>query len=147
MPEQNPWQYAQEQEVLAEADGRLPLRDPETHAIIGAAMAAHRELGPGFLEVVYQEALAVELGERQIPFKREVKLPVRYHGQLLACEYRVDFICYDQVIVELKATSGLTEIDYAQVVNYLKASRFTRALLFNFGTRSLQYKRFIQSHP
>src|SRR5262245_40188089 len=78
-------------------------RDPFTYAIIGAAMDVHRQLGCGFLELVYQEALALEFSARSIPFTREVELPIHYKGQLLVCYYRPDFICYDRIIVETKA--------------------------------------------
>ena len=116
-------------------------RDPETFAIIGAAMEVHRELGHGFLEAVYQEALAIELTARKIPFQREVPLSVAYKGQKLACSYRADFVCYENVLVELKAISQLTGADEAQVINEMKATGMQRALLINFGAPSLEYKR------
>ena len=116
-------------------------RDPETFVIIGAAMEVHRELGHGFLEAVYQEALAIELAVRKIPFQREVPLAVNYKGQKLACSYRADFVCYENVLVELKAISQLTGADEAQVINEMKATGMQRALLFNFGAPSLEYKR------
>lgn len=116
-------------------------RDPETFALIGAAMEVHRELGHGFLEAVYQEALAIELAARKIPFRREVPLAVNYKGHKLACSYRADFVCYENVLVELKAVSQLTGVDEAQVINEMKATGMQRALLFNFGTPSLEYKR------
>ena len=116
-------------------------RDPETFAIIGAAMDVHRELGHGFLEAVYQEALAIELTVRKISFQREVPLAVKYKGQKLACSYRADFVCYENVLVELKAISQLTGADEAQVINEMKATGMQRALLFNFGAPSLEYKR------
>ena len=116
-------------------------RDPETFAIIGAAMEVHRELGHGFLEAVYQEALAIELTARKIPFQREVPLAVSYKSQKLICGYRADFICYENVLVELKAISQLTGADEAQVINEMKATGIQRALLFNFGAPSLEYKR------
>jgi len=96
-------------------------------------MAVHQEMGSGFLEAVYQEALAVELSERGIPWKREVALEVRYRGRVLPCAYRADFVCYGDVIVELKALAALTTIEQAQVIHYLKASAMTRGLLLNFG--------------
>ena len=80
-------------------------KDRETFAIIGAAMEVHRELGRGFLELVYQTALALEFQERTIPFKAEVALPVCYKGKLLTCGYRADFVCFENIIVETKAIS------------------------------------------
>jgi GxxExxY protein len=122
-------------------------RDEQTHAIIGAAMEVHRQLGPGFLEVVYQEALAIEFAARAIPFLGQVGLPVYYKGQLLTCAYRADFVCYEQVIVELKALQALTGVEQAQLLNYLKATRLERGLLLNFGQPSLEFKRLIFSNP
>jgi GxxExxY protein len=116
-------------------------RDPQTYAIIGAAMEVHRELGCGYLEPVYVEALEIELRARGIPHRREVSLPITYKGQLLKKFYRVDFICHDEVLVELKALHSLGPVDEAQLINYLCAARRARGLLLNFGTRSLQYKR------
>ena len=104
-------------------------------------MEVHRQLGHGFLEAVYQEALAIELATRKIPFQREVPLPVSYKGQRLACSYRADFVCYENVLVELKAISQLTGADEAQVINEMKATGMQRALLINFGAPSLEYKR------
>ena len=124
----------------------LQKTDEQTYAIIGAAMEAHRELGFGFLEAVYQDALAVELGSRQIPFEREVTLPVFYKGQKLPSSYRADFICFDEVLVEIKALGRLTGVEEAQTINYLKITGLFRALLLNFGARSLEYKRLVFTH-
>jgi GxxExxY protein len=121
-------------------------RDEQTYAIIGAAMEVHRELGPGFLEAVYQDALAIELELRGIPFERERLLPVHYKGRLLPSFYRADFICFGEVIVELKALDALAGIQEAQTINYLKATGLKRALLINFGAVSLQHKRLVRSH-
>jgi len=118
-------------------------RDPQTYAIIGAAMEVHRQLGCGFLEAVYQQALTKELSARGIPFEREVELIVYYKSEPLDCRYRADFICYQDVIVELKALSALTGVEESQVLNYLKATGIQRALLINFGAPSLEYKRLV----
>jgi GxxExxY protein len=122
-------------------------RDPQTYAIIGAAMEVHSQLGCGFLEAVYQEALAKELALRNIPFKREVELLVTYKGEPLATRYRADFICFDEIIVELKAASALTPADVAQLLNYLKDTGFHRGLLLNFGSQSLQFERKVLGSP
>lgn len=119
------------------------IRDQETYAIIGAAMAVHRELGCGFLEAVYQEAFEKELQYQKVPYIREKKLPVSYKGEVLNTFYQVDFVCYRSVIVELKALKQLSGLEEAQVINYLKASGLHKALLINFGTQSLQYKRLV----
>jgi len=124
----------------------LQKADEQTYSIIGAAMEAHRELGFGFLEAVYQDALAIELGSRQIPFEREVTLPVFYRGQRLPSSYRADFICFHEVLVEIKALGRLTGVEEAQTINYLKITSLSRALLLNFGARSLEYKRLVFTH-
>jgi GxxExxY protein len=118
-------------------------KDPQTYAIIGAAMEVHRELGGGFLESVYQDALAVEFVARNIPFERERLCPVRYKGGLLPSHYVADFVCFGEIIVELKVLKALSTADDAQVLNYLKCTGFHRAILLNFGAPSLQPKRFV----
>jgi len=117
-------------------------KDPRTYALIGAAMEVHRQLGCGFLENVYHEAYAFELNEKKIAYGREVELPVVYKGQRLNTTYRADFICFDTVIVEIKALARLGKIEEAQIINYLKATSFQTGLLLNFGADSLEYKRF-----
>ena len=118
-------------------------RDPQTYAIIGAAMEVHRTLGHGFLEGVYQEAALVEFPLHQIPFECEVLFEIRYKGTLLATHYRADFVCFGNIIVEFKAQSQLTSADEAQLLNYLKATGYQRGLLINFGASSLEYKRMV----
>ena len=110
-------------------------------------MEVHKQLGVGFLEAVYQEALALEMMTRDIPFAREVVLPIFYKEQQLATSYRADFICYGNVLVELKAINKLGGIEFAQVLNYMKATRFPTGLLLNFGNKSLEYKRFANTKP
>jgi GxxExxY protein len=108
-------------------------------------MEVHKQLGCDFLEPMYQKAVAIELTRRNIPFCREVKLPVRYKGQLLATGYCADFICFDSVIVELKALAGMSGTEEAQLINYLKANGHEVGLLLNFGSRSLEHRRFVFS--
>lgn len=119
--------------------------DPRTYAIIGAAMEVHKQLGCGFLEAVYQEARAIELAKRNIPSKREVRLPIHYKDHVLATAYCADFICFDSVVIELKALAHMSGTEEAQVINYLKATGYEVGLLLNFGARSLQHHRFILS--
>ncbi|HRH70612.1 MAG TPA: GxxExxY protein [Flavobacteriales bacterium] len=116
-------------------------RDPQTYAIIGAAMEVHGQLGHGFLEAVYHEALAHELRLVGVPFVQEIELPVYYKGELLGTRYRADLICFGEVVVELKAIRTLTSVDVAQLLNYLKATGKRRGLLLNFGSPRLEYER------
>jgi len=118
-------------------------RDPQTYAIIGAAMEIHRQLGHGFLEPVYQDAAVVEFPLHNIPFEREVALSIKYKGIVLPSRYRADFVCFSDIIVEFKALARLSSLEEAQVLNYLKATGFRRGLLLNFGAPSLQYRRLV----
>lgn len=118
-------------------------QDELTYGIIGAAMKVHSTLKYGFLESVYQEALEIELNKLDIPYEREVEIPVYYEGIKLDTKFRADFICYNKIIVELKAIKQLTNIEEAQLINYLKATNYKIGLLINFGEKSLKYKRFI----
>ncbi len=113
----------------------------ETYAIRGCLKAVAFELGSGFLEKVYQEALEMEFQEAGIPYEREVKLNIFYKGKALQQEYIADFVCYGKIIVELKAISQLNEVHEAQVFNYLKATGLDVALLANFGESPLKIKR------
>jgi len=115
----------------------------ETYKIIGAAMEVHKELGCGFLEAVYQEALELEFQYQKIPYQREAKLDIYYKEQLLEKYYVADFICYDKVIVELKALSALASEHEAQLLNQLKSTKLKIGLLINFGRQSLEHKRMV----
>ena len=105
-------------------------------------MAVHREIGCGFTEKVYQDALEVELRCRQIPYKREHPLHATYRGVVLKSEFVPDFICYDKIIVELKAVKELENVFRAQAMNYAKVAGCQIALLLNFGETSLKYERY-----
>ncbi len=114
-----------------------------TEKIIGAAMEVHRVLGAGFLEAVYEEALCIELDKRGLNYKNQEELSISYKGTTLQHSYRTDLIVEDKIIVDTKATSGLTKVDEAQIFNYLKATGKRVGLLINFGKKSLEWKRFI----
>ena len=113
----------------------------ETYKIIGCAMKVHSELGNGFLEAVYQEALSIMFKKEKIPFVKEKLLEIEFLGQKLNKKYIADFICFDEIIVETKAIKELNNIHITQVLNYLKATNKKVGLLINFGAESLEYKR------
>lgn len=119
------------------------MKDERTYRIIGCAMEVHKELGCGFLEAVYQEALAREFTEKGVPFESQPAIRIEYKGKLLDKAYQPDFICFNEIIVEIKALAKMTGVEEAQLINYLKASRLQIGLLINFGSMSLEYKRFI----
>ena len=127
---------------MIDAANKILYRE-ESFAIIGACMKVHRTLGAGFLEAVYEEALEREFQNMKIPFKRQVKLDLYYDNQKLTKQYRADFICYDEIIVEIKAVSLIPTAFYAQLQNYLKCTNIELGMLINFGTSSLTYKRMI----
>jgi len=116
-----------------------------TGKVLGAAMEVHSVLGTGFLESVYEEALAVEFKMREIPFDKQKIFEVLYKGTLVK-QFTCDFVVGNLVIVELKAIKGITDIEQAQLLNYLKASGLEVGLLLNFGAKSLEYKRMIYSN-
>jgi GxxExxY protein len=115
----------------------------EAFRIIGACLEVHKNLGFGFLEPVYQEALEHELKMDNVPFEREKELIINYKGINLRKKYIADFVCFGKIIVELKSLSSLTTEHEAQVLNYLKATGFKLGLLINFGQPSLEFKRLI----
>ena len=117
------------------------LQQELTGKIIAACFQVHNELGCGFHEKVYQEALAIVLEEQNIPFEREKHLPIEFHGRVLNCDYIADFVVDASVILELKAVSEMNSVYEAQVINYLKATRLQVGLLVNFGQKDLQVKR------
>ena len=114
----------------------------ESYAIVGAAMKVHGILGPGFTEKVYQDALEIEFREQGIPFEREKKLQASYKGHVLNGSYKPDFICYNKIIVELKAVKELDDIHRSQAINYAKVAGYKLSLLLNFGQPSLEKERF-----
>ena len=123
----------------------LVLRD-EVYAVVGAAIEVHRELGAGFLEAVYQEALERELALRGIAFEAQRELVIHYRGQPLSKLYVCDLLCFDNVLVELKAMDRLTGREEAQLINYLKAAGLPVGLLINFGAHGkLEWRRLVKS--
>jgi GxxExxY protein len=124
----------------------FPSNDLQTYAIIGAAIEVHRVRGTGFHEIVYRDCCAIEFNERNIPFVMEVPFPLTYKGHPVGGHYRADFVCFDEVIVEIKATGAKnTPAEHAQMLNYLAASRKERGLLLNFGGPKLTFQRFVMS--
>lgn len=123
--------------------GELLYRE-EAFQIIGAAIEVHRELGCGFLEAVYQEALELELTSKFVPFVAQKSIKISYKGTPLVKEYVADLICFDNIIVELKALQRLSGNEEAQLINYLKATGMKLGLLVNFGTSGkLEWKRLV----
>jgi len=115
----------------------------ESYKIIGACLEVHKKLGSGFLESVYSEALELEFKKVDIPYEKEKKLQVFYEDKPLNKYFRADFVCFESIILELKATKFLIEADHRQTVNNVKATKFKLGLLINFGTPSLTYKRIV----
>ena len=121
------------------------LMKEEVYAIVGAAIEVHRELGPGFLEAVFQEALEMELVDRGIPFEAQKRLVIFYKGRQLTKEYAADFVCYDKIIVEIKALDSLSGKEESQVLTYLKATKKRVGVLINFGSAGkLEWRRYVR---
>ena len=134
-------------------DQRLPsqnenlLYKDEVYAFIGAAIEVHKELGNGFLESVYEEALKYELAERNIPYLSQVRLPIYSKRNKLSKEFVVDGLAFGNIIIELKCIPRLTQVEEAQIIHYLKASGMQLGLLINFGTPTkLDWKRIVRTN-
>jgi GxxExxY protein len=115
----------------------------EVYAIVGAAMEVHREKGCGFAEPVYQECLELEFADRNIPAEAQKEMKIFYKGRLLNKTYLADFVAFGKIIVELKAMDKLTPREESQVINYLKSSGLEVAVLINFGSQNLEWKRIV----
>lgn len=115
----------------------------EVYQIVGAAIEVHKTMGCGFLEPVYQEAMELELSKRNTPFVSQQVLQIKYKDSFLSKTYIADFVCFDKIIVEIKALENLTSTCVAQVINYLKATEFHVGVLVNFGSKSLEWKRIV----
>ena len=116
-----------------------------TGKIIGCAMRVHATLGSGFQEVIYQRSLSIEMQDAGLNFVRELEMPLYYKNQEVGFR-RVDFLVEQQVLVELKATTEITLLHHTQIINYLNAYKLEIGLLFNFGEKSLTFKRFVKSN-
>ena len=120
----------------------FPLKD-ETYKIIGLCIEVHNQLGPGFLEIVYKDALELEFKEAKIQYERERMYAVNYKGVILPHKFFADFVVLDSVILEVKGNKGIADDHIAQALNYLKVSQNKIALIVNFGKSKLEYKRII----
>lgn len=119
--------------------------EKESYALNGAAFEVYSQLGAGFLEAVYQEALAIEFKNRGIPFEKEKDIDIYYGGIVLKQKYRADFVCFGKIIVELKAVSQLDDSHRSQVYNYLSATGYKLGIIYNFGHHGgLQFERKVR---
>ena len=116
----------------------------ESYKITGALYAVHRELGPGLMEKIYQEALEKEFRLQGIPYEREKSFVVYYKGERLENKYIADYVCYNKIVVELKAVDNLLPIHTAQVINYLAITGYKLGLLVNFNTRVIKPERIVR---
>jgi GxxExxY protein len=115
----------------------------ESYQIIGVCFEVHREMGSGFLEAVYQECLSLEMTKQNISFAEKPKLALQYKGCGLKQSYEPDFLCMNEIVLEIKAVKNLTDEHRAQVINYLKATKKKLGLLVNFGSGKLEHERFV----
>jgi len=118
----------------------------ESYRIIGSCITVFNKLGSGFLESVYQEALEIQFKKDKIPFEKEKRLHIKFDDIQLDKFFKADYVCFDSIIVELKATPFIHKNDLAQVLNYLRATGMKLGILVNFGEKSLTYKRILNSH-
>jgi len=138
-----PFEKASDEQGLKRQDAKAPRSEPRdeidgwARRVIGAAIEVHRDLGPGFLESVYEEALASELAIRGLKFQRQYLIPIEYKGRVIG-EHKLDFLVEEELVVELKAVEHLLPIHHAQVHSYLKAGAFELGLLMNFNAPLLK---------
>lgn len=118
-------------------------REEETYKIIGICMEVHRNLGPGLLEIIYKDAIEIELKENNIFFEREKEFIIDYKGKILPHKFYADFVVNGDIILEIKAVKELSNEHTAQILNYIKLAHSEIGLLVNFQTKSLQHKRFV----
>jgi len=121
--------------------GGLIYKD-EVYRIVGAAMNVSNTLGSGFLEAVYQEALEIEFQDNGVPFESQKRIKISYKNRVLNKDYIADFVCFGNIIVEIKAIKQITGIEEAQLINYLKATKLPLGLILNFGSEKLEWKRY-----
>lgn len=114
----------------------------EAYRIVGAAINVSNTLGSGFLEAVYQEALEIEFQDSDVPFESQKRIQISYKNRVLNQDYIADFVCFDNIIVEIKAIKQITGIEEAQLINYLKATKLPLGLIINFGSPKLEWKRY-----
>jgi GxxExxY protein len=115
----------------------------ESYQIVGLCMEVHRQLGMGFREVIYKDALEIEFQENNIPYQREKLFKIEYKGIILPHSYKADFIVFDQIVLEVKSTSFIVDSFVAQTINYLKASGLKLGMIANFGQKSFNFKRVV----
>jgi GxxExxY protein len=119
--------------------------DDTSRQVIDAAFKVHQEVGPGLLEGIYEECLAIELRKRRVPFVRQLEIPIIYEGEKIPLSYRLDLVVGDSVVVELKSVEKILPVHTAQVLTYLKTSGFKAGLLINFAEPYFKaaVKRFV----
>jgi GxxExxY protein len=125
-----------------DTNGDLLFRE-EVFNLVGAAMAVHSHFGPGFLEAVYEEALGLELNARNIPFQSQVPLRLTYRGRELRHTYRADLVAFNDILIELKAITRITDLERAQAIHYLKVTGKPLAIILNFGAPKLEWERLV----